>query len=181
MSDRKLMQMVLNALESFESGTNGLYKGEFAEEIKALRDRLAQPEYDQTALELCDVCGWKTVVPEEGCLNCKRLAQPDTTQVTTEVTGEVPCKTHPDAPHGFDRNASLSENRYVCECENWEPPPDHLRDATKKVWVGLTDEDLRKFAEMTPSWEELCAAVESKLKEKNFTETNENRKQMESL
>jgi hypothetical protein len=32
------------------------------------------------------------------------------------------CKTHPDAPHGFLRNASHSEDRYVCECEFWEPP-----------------------------------------------------------
>jgi len=38
-----------------------------------------------------------------------------------ENTQEVPCKTHPDAPHGFDRNASLSMDRYVCECEYWEP------------------------------------------------------------
>ena len=45
-SDRELMQMALDAMESFESGTNGLYKGEFAEERKALRDRLAQPESD---------------------------------------------------------------------------------------------------------------------------------------
>ena len=30
------------------------------------------------------------------------------------------CKTHPDAPHGFSRNASHSEGRYVCECEHWE-------------------------------------------------------------
>ena len=32
------------------------------------------------------------------------------------------CKTHPDAPHGFDRNASHSEDRYVCDCEWWNPP-----------------------------------------------------------
>lgn len=37
-------------------------------------------------------------------------------------TPEVTCKTHPDAPHGFDRNASHSADRYVCECESWEPP-----------------------------------------------------------
>jgi hypothetical protein len=48
-SDRELMQMVLDALESFESGTNGLYKGEFAEERKALRDRLAQLEPEPIA------------------------------------------------------------------------------------------------------------------------------------
>jgi hypothetical protein len=40
---------------------------------------------------------------------------------------DVPCKTDPRAPHGFDRNASVkddshsAENRYVCECEGWEP------------------------------------------------------------
>jgi len=36
---------------------------------------------------------------------------------------EVTCKTHPDAPHGFDRNASHNADRYVCECESWEPKP----------------------------------------------------------
>ena len=34
---------------------------------------------------------------------------------------EVPCKDHPDAPHGFLRGASHSADRYVCECESWEP------------------------------------------------------------
>ena len=32
------------------------------------------------------------------------------------------CKKHPDAPHGFMRDASHSAGRYVCECESWEPP-----------------------------------------------------------
>jgi len=31
------------------------------------------------------------------------------------------CNDHPDAPHGFDRGASLAMDRYVCECESWEP------------------------------------------------------------
>jgi len=35
----------------------------------------AQEPYDQTALELCGVCGWKTLIPDDGCLNCER-AQP---------------------------------------------------------------------------------------------------------
>ena len=35
---------------------------------------------------------------------------------------EVSCKTHPDAPHGFLRNASHNADRYVCECEHWEDP-----------------------------------------------------------
>lgn len=51
------------------------------------------------------------------------LAQPDLARVgEVGVWGETPpCKTHPDAPHGFDRNASHSADRYVCECESWEP------------------------------------------------------------
>ena len=48
---------------------------------------------------------------------------------------EVPCKTHPDAPHGFDRNASHSADRYVCECEGWEP------DLAKVGEVGVWDEE----------------------------------------
>ena len=29
------------------------------------------------------------------------------------------CSSHPDAPHGFCRDASHTANRYVCECEGW--------------------------------------------------------------
>ena len=34
---------------------------------------------------------------------------------------EPQCNPHPKAPHGFLRNASHNEHRYVCECEGWEP------------------------------------------------------------
>lgn len=34
---------------------------------------------------------------------------------------EEGCSQHPCAPHGFLRNASHSEDRYVCECEYWRP------------------------------------------------------------
>lgn len=40
---------------------------------------------------------------------------------TNEEAQQPKCKTHPDAPHGFLRNASHSADRYVCECEFWEP------------------------------------------------------------
>ena len=32
------------------------------------------------------------------------------------------CKDHPDAPHGFCRDESITQDRYVCECEFWDPP-----------------------------------------------------------
>ena len=30
------------------------------------------------------------------------------------------CNPHPKAPHGFNRNASHSADRYVCDCEGWD-------------------------------------------------------------
>lgn len=34
---------------------------------------------------------------------------------------ETKCSTHPDAPHGFDRNGSHMAGHYVCECSGWTP------------------------------------------------------------
>jgi hypothetical protein len=47
----------------------------------------------------------------------KRLDIPE----EIEIEEQVPCKTHPAAPHGFDRNMSHTLDRYVCRCEHWEP------------------------------------------------------------
>ena len=55
------------------------------------------------------------------------------------VSDEVPCSTHPDAPHGFNRNGSHSLDRYVCDCEGWVPPvsddvaKDALVDALEQI------------------------------------------------
>ena len=38
------------------------------------------------------------------------------------------CSEHPDAPHGFNRNASHTADRYVCDCEGWVPPAKPLED-----------------------------------------------------
>jgi uncharacterized coiled-coil protein SlyX len=44
------------------------------------------------------------------------------TALRAALEAESKCNPHPDAPHGFCRNESISEDRYVCECEYWEPP-----------------------------------------------------------
>ena len=87
-----------------------------------------------------------------GAINALRQA------LTPEVTPEVPCKTDPRAPHGFDRNASHSADRYVCECEGWEPP--------RRQWVGLTKEDFYKKDDETVFVLGMKFA-EARLKEKN--------------
>jgi hypothetical protein len=74
------------------------------------------------------------------------------------------CKTHPDAPHGFVRGASHSEDRYVCECEFWEEPKmnDRIRELADEAGLRFTqlmsnpmvpvvdgrETDLEKFAEL---------------------------------
>jgi hypothetical protein len=37
-----------------------------------------------------------------------------------EALEQPVCNPHPKAPHGFNRDASHSANRYVCECEEWQ-------------------------------------------------------------
>jgi hypothetical protein len=81
--ETEALKLALEALEkswnpvipSAERETNA------KEAIAAVKEALAQPaqeNYDQTALELCNVCGWKTLIPDDGCLNCERAkpAQP---------------------------------------------------------------------------------------------------------
>jgi len=57
----------------------------------------------------------------------------------TKKENNFNCKTHPDAPHGFVRNASHSEDRYVCECEFWEPPEQGEPVATLIEHHAFTD------------------------------------------
>lgn len=42
--------------------------------------------------------------------------------VDVPARGNTTCNPHPDAPHGFNRNASHNAGRYVCDCEGWMPP-----------------------------------------------------------
>ena len=92
---------------------------------------------------------------------------------------DIKCKEHPDAPHGFMRDASHSAGRYVCECEFWEPPEEKQKPVgyvsgfyggycviqptdpsvvlpvgtalyrAPREWVGLTEPELH---EINPTW-----------------------------
>jgi len=62
------------------------------------------------------------------------------------------CKTHPDAPHGFVRGASHSEDRYVCECEFWEEPKmnERIQQLAREAgfYANPDVEKFEKFAEL---------------------------------
>ena len=47
---------------------------EFLHALADGREDEFECQHDQTALELCEICGWKTLIPGEGCLNCQRKA-----------------------------------------------------------------------------------------------------------
>jgi len=114
---------------------------------------------------------------------------------TRDDGSSVKCNPHPDAPHGFLRDASHNEGRYVCECEFWEEPKQQpvgyvsgfyggycvIQPTDPAVvlpvgtalyrapteWVGLTDEEYKIIHYKNYNYIELARAVEAKLKEKN--------------
>lgn len=62
--------------------------------------------------------GW----PLQEAITALRAALADGDNVApTEPVQDHPCNPHPKAPHGYLRNASHTEDRYVCECEYWDP------------------------------------------------------------
>lgn len=85
------------------------------------------------------------------------------------------CSQHPDAPHGFDRNASHNAGRYVCECEGWEPVaaqepetesfvqtvPDHCdRIVWKGTYIHLPIANAAPCAELQAKITEQAALIE---------------------
>ena len=70
---------------------------------------------------------------------------------------EVSCKTHPDAPHGFLRNASHNADRYVCECEHWEEHMSTREELVKVVEENESNSRFHNFAEM------VCESYQSKM------------------
>ena len=70
---RTAAQQALEALQNCANGEDDVLLTRDA--LADLRAALAEPvqePYDQTALELCNVCGWKTLIPGDCCLNCER-------------------------------------------------------------------------------------------------------------
>jgi hypothetical protein len=61
-----------------------------------------------------------------------------------EALEQPDCNSHPKAPHGFNRDASHSADRYVCDCEGWDAWQDGyekgLREGLAIEQSALTDE-----------------------------------------
>jgi hypothetical protein len=155
---RKAAEMALEALETLDVGDS--YKTHNA--ASALREALANEALERGTKAWADVPNASDWVDElrgndkppvkTYCGGRANYCTPEETpEVTTEVTGEVPCKTDPNAPHGFARNASHSADRYVCECEGWEPV-DNVYMSEERV--HKTDKSIHDPVVGTKTWVE---------------------------
>jgi hypothetical protein len=111
-----------------------------------VRPLYTAPQYDQTALELCEECGWKALIPGDGCLVCARQNAKPVAWVYPEF---------------WDHLKQVNCGTAYCSPDEGMQP---LYTAPRE-WVGLTDEEKRQIVLDDPiDW---IDAVEAKLKEKN--------------
>lgn len=125
------------ALEQPERPTNAVLVP--ADKLKDMQRRLSDcEEYlkeDETPAECIARNRKDASTSLEMLAKCMRekkaLEQPD-------------CNSHPKAPHGFNRDASHSADRYVCDCEGWDAWQDGyekgLREGLAIEQSALTDE-----------------------------------------
>jgi len=114
-----------------------------------------QEHYDQTSLELCEKCGWRALIPGDGCLVCAR-------QKAKPVW--IP-RVHLEAAQ---REPSM------CRVEPTKRLPDFVPLYTSpRQWVGLNDQQVLDLADEHLYGGEnyrildFYKAIEAKLKEKN--------------
>lgn len=198
MTDRDLLKMALEALEhiqrSIGMGTATIHFGSSTWEqsdaaINVLRERLARPEpYDQTALELCDKCGWKAQIPGDVCVMCKWQKQP-------AAEAEEGC-TPADARKLREANHALAQENHELRERLAQPEPEpvawqckecggchvlclHGRkdvplytEQPRREWQGLPEDEisrLRHLIDPTAGWSYIAfaRAINDALREKN--------------
>jgi hypothetical protein len=122
----------------------------YDEAITAIKEALAEsePNYKKALEVWLDKTEWvqETVKPHE--LGMHRA---DVLKQRIEAT-----LAQPEQDVGIIRYADISVGKIIHN----SPPP-------QRTWVGLTDEDRFELAKAQHGWEDLCLAVEAKLKEKN--------------
>ncbi len=83
---RSALQTLDDALNEFRAYITRGNRYELRALYAAPQPQPKQEPYDQQSLELCEVCGWKTLIPGDGCLNCERKPQPQPKQVLVNPT-----------------------------------------------------------------------------------------------
>lgn len=140
-----VMRQALDALEQINQLSIGENAIALPGEIDAAMDslRAAIEQYDQTSLELCNECGWKAIIPGDGCLVCARQKAKPVAYADSRI-------------HGWP------------DCFVMEPDPPHTVPlyTAPRQWVGLTEDEMNALVSRFARYE-LARAIEAKLKEKN--------------
>jgi len=143
MTKDEALRLALEAMESFQNGTKGLYEGEFEEEITAIKAALEANEFNPD---------WDTqaVLTEEIQRMAKRIE-------------ELEAK---DEPYALE--ASMFSNDRV----KVDPVTGNVSIGTpQRTWVGLTDEEIAEGIKQSWVTEQAFQSAawwaEAKLKEKN--------------
>ena len=115
----------MNQIDAMKQALEALkcYEGRRAKDI--LRQAIEQAEKQEPISSI--LTKWKTgmICGQDAMVLLFRHYSSDPATPTAPAQpapGNTTCNPHPDAPHGFVRNASIAEDRYVCECEGWMPP-----------------------------------------------------------
>ena len=139
------------ALEALDDAANVLSSRMFPDAAAALR--AAIEHYDQTSLELCGKCGWRALIPGEGCLTCARQKAKPVAWMYDFLA---------DDRDEVIRNWVTQSQDDIKRENGFNVRPLY---AAPRQWVGLTDEEKRQIVLDDPiDW---IDAVEAKLKEKN--------------
>jgi hypothetical protein len=102
---------------------------------------------------------------QSGFADGKKAAQPEQEPVawrTFDGEGGYDYRTYDDNENYHDEWGKRNPNH-----KEWVEPVYTTPPAAQRPWVGLTDEDRRKFAAAQYGWEDLLIAAEAKLKERN--------------
>jgi hypothetical protein len=125
-------------------------------------------QYDQTALELCEECGWKAILPGDGCLVCARQkAKPVAwmydfmadnrdevirdwvTQFQDDIKRENGFNVRPlyTAPPAITQKPVAYADQRIHgwpDCFVMEPDPPHTVPlyTAPRQWVGLTTQEI---------------------------------------
>jgi hypothetical protein len=81
-----------------------------------------------------------------------------------EVIYDKECNPHPNAPHGFLRDARQSAGRYVCECEWWDEKDYELATLEEaEEFARKRDESLNEYMKQAQElWNDSCTAPRKK-------------------
>ena len=178
---RKAAQQALEALEGellkmLDKPVDEQYRVRYAyllRVITALREALAQPEQepDRRALQAAGTH------PAPCARHCEAKAfEIEIRSLKSRLKQAQPVQPEPleywNAVEGWVKIDEVREHFDAVGCgtiykDGGEGRVPLYTTLPQRPWVGLTEEDRCKFAAAQYGWEDLCLAVEAKLKEKN--------------